>query len=83
MLFLFESISLFCNTPKVFGEEAAWRILIAFGILVSFLFALLFILPGLFVSFVLFTRAFQPPLGFRGLICTWSFEMHLGLVVSQ
>ena len=44
MLFLFEGILLFCNTPKVFSEGATWRILLAFGLFVGFLFALLSIL---------------------------------------
>ena len=83
LLFLFESIPLFYNTPKVFGEEATWRNLITFGLMVGFLFALLSILHGFFVSFVSFTHAFQPPIGFRGLISTWSFEMHPDLGVSQ
>ena len=62
-----ESSLLSCSTLEVFGEEAVWRTLIIYDLLVGLSFDLLSILFAWIVCFALFTCVFQSSVDFQGL----------------
>ena len=70
-----ESSLLSCNTLEIFGEGAAWRILIVSDILVGFSFDVLSISFVWIVCFALFTCVFQSSVDFQELNCPWGFGM--------